>query len=65
MKKLSEDQVDDLFKLKFGKIVQETGHRAYISNKVLGKIFKLSEGQVAHHIRVRFQRNRLKSQTLM
>ena len=39
MKKLSEDQIDDLLKLKFGKLVEEPGHRAYISNKVLGKIF--------------------------
>ena len=39
MKKLSEDQIDDLLKLKFGELVEEPGHRAYISNKVLGKIF--------------------------
>ena len=39
MKKLTEDQVDDLLKLKFGKLVEESGHRAYVSNKVLGKIF--------------------------
>ena len=39
MKKLSDEQVDDLLKLKFGKIVEETGHKAYVSNKVLGKIF--------------------------
>ena len=50
MKKLSDEQINDLLKLKFGKIVEETGHQAYVSNKVLSKIFKLSEGQIAYHI---------------
>ena len=42
MKKLSEKQIDDLLKLKFGKVVEEPGHTAYLSNKILGKIFKLT-----------------------
>ena len=39
MKRLTEAQVDDLLKLKFGKVVTEPGHTAYVSNAVLGKIF--------------------------
>ena len=43
-------------KLKFGKIVEETGHRAYVSNKTLGKIYKMSEHKIAGLLRVRFAR---------
>ena len=43
MKVFSEQQIDDLLKLKFGKIVIEPGHFSYVSNTVLGKIFGVSE----------------------
>ena len=43
MKVFSENQIDDILKLKFGKIVSEPGHTAYVSNTVLGKIFGVSE----------------------
>ena len=32
MKKLSEEQIDDLLKLKFGSLVTASGSPAYVSN---------------------------------
>ena len=43
MKLWTENQVDDIIKLKFGKLVTESGHQAYVSNKILGMIFGVSE----------------------
>ena len=43
MKIFTENQIDDLLKLKFGKVVSEPGHLAYVSNETLGKIFGVSE----------------------
>lgn len=42
MKHFSEQQVDDIIKLKFGSLVTEHGHKSYICNKILGKLFKIS-----------------------
>ena len=55
MKKLTETQVDDLLKLRFGKLVTEPGHTAYVSNAVLGKIFGIPTSIVARLQRVRFE----------
>ena len=52
MKKLTEQQIDDLLKLKFGKVITEPGHTAFVSNKILAKIFKISEHSVAYMLRV-------------
>ena len=46
MKLFTETQIDDLIKLKFGKIVTEAGHPAFVSNSTLGKIFGVSEKQI-------------------
>ena len=43
MKQITEQMIDDILKLKFGKVVEESGHRAFVSNKTLSKIFKMSE----------------------
>ena len=43
-------------KLKFGKMVEETGHRAYVSNRTLGKIYQMTEHKIAGLLRVRFAR---------
>ena len=61
MKIFSEKQIDDLLKLKFGKIVTEPGHTAYVSNSVLGKIFNVSEKQIRHIYKSRFEKNRIKN----
>ena len=42
MKIFSEQQVDDLIKLKFSKLVHDRGHPSYVSNDLLGKLFKVS-----------------------
>ena len=65
MKKVSEEQVDDMLKLKFGRVVEETGHTAYVSNKTLGKVFKMSEHKIAGLLRVRFAKQRYKKLSLM
>ena len=65
MKKLTESQVDDLLKLKYGKLATAPGHRAYVSNKVLAKIFGVSQHVLAAAIRVRFERHRLKNLPLL
>ena len=46
VKKLSEQQVDDLIKLKFGKLITSADHKQYASNATLGKIFGVSASQV-------------------
>ena len=54
MKQFTEEQIDDLLKLKFGKVVEESGHTAFVSNKTLGKIYKISEHKIAGMLWVRF-----------
>ena len=46
MKEFSEQQVDDIIKLKFGKMVTSHHNRSFISNKLLGKLFKCSEEKI-------------------
>ena len=42
MKIFSEQQIDDIIKLKFGKLVTEVGHTSYVGNQHLAKLFKVS-----------------------
>ena len=58
MKRLTEEQVDDLLKLKFGKVVTEPGHRAYVSNAVLSKIFDVPTSTIALLQQMRYERHR-------
>ena len=46
MKVITEQQVDDIIKIKFGRLVEEAGHTSYVSNRVLGKIFKMSNEMI-------------------
>ena len=59
MKQISEEKLLDIMKLKFGKIVDEPGHTAYVSNKVLGKIFQVSRHAISNDIRLRYEKLRL------
>ena len=43
MKKLTEEILQDIMKLKYGRIVDEPGSIAYVSNKVLAKVFGVTE----------------------
>ena len=58
MKVISEQQVDDIIKIKFGRLVEEAGHTSYVSNRVLGKIFKMSNEQIRQIYLKRFQKIR-------
>ena len=55
MKIFSEAQVDDLLKLKFGSLVTERGHRSYVSNQMLGQLFKVSATQIRRIYLDRFE----------
>ena len=43
---MSQQQVEDLIKLKFGKLVTSTQHKQYVSNAVLGRIFDVSATKI-------------------
>ena len=42
MKDFTEQQVDDILKLKFGAVVTSYPSKSYVSNRVLGKVFGVS-----------------------
>ena len=65
MKRLTEAQVDDLLKLRNGKLVTEPGHTAYVSNAVLAKIFGVPASTIAWLQQVRFEQHRQKNLPLM
>ena len=46
MKEFTDNQVDDILKLKFGKIVTSNDHTSYISNPILAKIFGVSANKI-------------------
>ena len=54
VKKLKDSQVDDLIKLKYGRLVTSADHTAYVSNAALGKIFGISGSQVRRLYIARF-----------
>ena len=58
MKQVSDKIIDDIMKLKFGKIIDIPGHTAFVSNKTLGKVFNMSEHKIASLLRVRYAKNR-------
>ena len=55
VKKLTDSQVDDMIKLKYGSLVTSADHTAYLSNAALGKIFGISGSQVRRLYLARFQ----------
>ena len=54
VKQLSEAQIDDLIKLKFGRLVTSADHVQYASNATLGKIFGISATKVRELYMARF-----------
>ena len=42
MKEFTDQQVQDIIKLKFGGLVTSANHTSYISNKILGKLYRVS-----------------------
>ena len=65
MKHISEQQVDDIIKLKFGSLVTEIGHTSFVSDKVLGQLYKISWSQVRRLYMARFEATKAKQMTLM
>ena len=65
MKILTEQQVDDIIKLKFGKLVTTPKHTSFASDRVLGKIFGVSGSQIRRLYRARFDKISADSQPLL
>ena len=61
MKVLTEGQIDDILKLKYGKLVEDGNHTAYASNATLGKIFGVSGSKIRLLCLRRFEQLRQKS----
>ena len=46
MKEFTEEQVDAIIKLKWGRLVTEPSGPTYAGNAALGKLFKVSHGKI-------------------
>ena len=55
VKHLSKQQVDDLIKLKFGRLVTSNKNKQYVSNGTLSKIFGVSATRIRQLYMDRFQ----------
>ena len=55
VKQFTEQQVDDLIKLKFGRLVTSAKNVQYVSNATLGKIFGISASKVRQLYANRFK----------
>ena len=60
MKEFTESQVDDIIKLKWGKLVTDAFGPTYTSNSALGKIFKVSGTKIRQLYIERFEEHRRK-----
>ena len=65
MKQITEQQVDDLIKLKFGRLVTDVGHTSFVSNRILGKVFGMSGSKIRQLYLARFSKNRMRSAPLL
>ena len=55
VKHFSDAQVDDIIRLKFGRLVATADHKQYVSNAALGKIFGVSGSLIRRLYTARFQ----------
>ena len=55
MKHFTEQQVDDILKLKFGAVVTSYPSTSYVSNRGLGKIFNVSGSMIRQLYMKRFE----------
>ena len=65
MKELTEQMIDDIIKLKFGRLVDEAGHTSFVSNRILGKIFGMSGEKIRRAYLARFAKNAMRTASLM
>ena len=54
MKRLTREQVEDMIRLRYGRLVTAPTHTAYASYKKLGKIFGISGAKAYHLCHKRF-----------
>ena len=65
MKEFTEQQVDDIIKLKFGRLVTAKPKVAYVSDAKLAKIFKCSAAQIRRLYMNRFEKIAMKEKPLL
>ena len=65
MKEFTEQQVDDILKLKFGAVVTSQPSTAYATNQALGKVFGVSGSQIRRLYMTRFEQIREKELPLL
>ena len=65
MKEFTEQQIDDIIKLKFGTLASTAPSTAYVSDRVLGRIFKASGSKIRQLYTQRFEANKVKLLPLM
>ena len=58
MKEFTDKQIDDIILLKYGQLVSDGDHVAYLSNAILGQIFKVSGNKIRQLILSRFEQIR-------
>ena len=46
VKHFSNDQIDGIIRMKFGRMVASQFHTSYLSNAILGKLFKCSGSHI-------------------
>ena len=64
-KEFTEQQVDDIIKLKFGAIVTTADRPSYVSNRVLGHVFGVSGSRIRQLYTDRFEAIRRESLPLL
>ena len=65
MKTFTEAQVDDIIRLKFGRLVTEIQHRSYVRDSILGKLFKVSASKIRQLYTSRFEKIRVSKLSLL
>ena len=55
MKQFSEEQIDGIIRLKWGRLVTEPSGPSLTSNRALGKLFKVSGSQIRKLYLARFE----------
>ena len=65
MKNFSNEQIEDMIRLRYGRCVTTSKHTAYVSYKILGKIFGVSGSKAYHICRKRFQEEQQKELPLI
>ena len=55
MKDITKEQVEDILKLRYGKVVDSAKNTAYASYKTLARIFNMSRSKIYHLCQKRFE----------